>query len=216
LSSKSKKVKALNIFQELEKLYPDAHCELNYSNPLELLIATILSAQCTDRRVNEVTKVLFSKCKKLEDYLKLSTEELEEIIRPTGFFRSKAKSIFGAVNAIHQQYQGVVPKTLEELITLPGVGRKTANVVLSNVFAVPGLAVDTHVIRLSNRIGLTTKQDPEKIESELCSFLPPKNWGMFSHLLIFHGRRVCFARKPNCEGCPISNLCNYFKKNAAR
>lgn len=204
--------KAQSVFDALHRLHPDARCELEFSNPLELLIATILSAQCTDSRVNQVTRVLFKKCRSVSAYLKLPQEELEEIIRSTGFFRNKAKNILGAVSAIKERHGGKVPQTMEELSALPGVGRKTANVVLSNAFNLPGLPVDTHVTRLSNRIGLTKQKDAVKIETELCKLLPPERWGLFSHLLIFHGRRVCLARKPNCARCPLTKTCSFYKK----
>lgn len=202
------------IFAELKKLHPDAHIELNFSNPLELLIATILSAQCTDKKVNEVTKILFSRCPTAESYLELSESELEAIIRPSGFFRQKGKSIRGAVKTIVEEHGGKVPKTMDELVKLPGVGRKTANVVLGNAFNVPGLPVDTHVIRISNRLGLTEQSDPEKIERELQLEFPEKEWTLLSHTLIFHGRRVCFARKPKCESCPVRKYCTYFREQA--
>ncbi len=210
--------KAKNIKQTLNRLYPDAHCELNYRNPLELLVATILSAQCTDVRVNIVTKELFKKYKKPADYLAKPIKELETMIRSTGFFRQKAKSIVGAMKTILEKHQGKVPQTMEDLTVLPGVGRKTANVVLGNAFNIPGLPVDTHVTRVSNRLGLTEKQDPIKIETELCSLLPPADWCVFSHLLIFHGRRICKARNPLCNQCPLTAICTFYqsegKKNA--
>jgi len=206
------KNKAKLVFKKLNRLHADAEIELNFSNPIELLIATILSAQCTDVRVNEVTKVLFNKFTKPQDYITKSQSELEAIIRPTGFFRQKAKSIRGTVKAIIEVHNGEVPKSMEELVKLPGVGRKTANVVLGNAFQTPGLPVDTHVTRLSNRIGLTKEHDAVKIERDLCDLLPPKDWTQFSHVLIFHGRRVCKARKPNCEECPITELCNYYNE----
>lgn len=204
--------KAQLIHARLTKLHPDATCELNYSNPLELLIATILSAQCTDVRVNIVTKTLFAEFKKPEDYVKRPVTDLEEIIRSTGFYRQKAKSIRGAMEKIVKEHGGKVPKTMAELTKLPGVGRKTANVVLGNAFSLPGLPVDTHVIRLCNRLGLTKHTDAVKIEAELNALLPPKDWCLFSHNLIFHGRRICKARKPDCEKCPLTELCLYYKK----
>ena len=199
------------VYLKLKKRYPDATCALAFSNPMELLFATILSAQCTDVRVNIVTKELFSKCKKLDDYLKLSQNKLEEIIRSTGFFRNKAESILKTARDIKEKFNGKVPKTMEELVTLPGVGRKTANVVLGNGFDLPGLPVDTHVIRLSNRIGLTKLQDPVKIESELCALVPPKEWAKFSLTLIYHGRQICKARKPECDKCPVIDHCQYYR-----
>jgi len=202
------------VFKQLKKRYPDAHCELDFSSPMELLFATILSAQCTDVRVNLVTKVMFARYKKLNDYLKLTQKQLEEIIHSTGFYRNKAENILKAARMIKEQFDGEVPKSMEELVLLPGVGRKTANVVLGNGFNLPGLPVDTHVIRLSNRIGLTTQQDPVKIESELCALIPPKEWARFSLTLIFHGRQICKARKPECGKCPVARSCNYYNLQA--
>ncbi len=204
--------KAQTIFQLLSKLHSDAHIELNFSNAFELLIATILSAQCTDVKVNQVTAKLFKKLKTPQDYARTPIEELEELIRPTGFYRNKAKSIKGAATKIIEEFRGEVPRTMEELVTIPGVGRKTANVVLGNAFDTPGLPVDTHVTRLCNRLGLTKHTDAVKIEAELCALLPPQNWTAFSHTLIFHGRRVCKARGPKCQECPVSDLCNFFVK----
>ncbi len=205
------KERTLEVYKVLKRRYPDAHCELNYTNPLELLIATILSAQCTDKRVNEVTKTLFKRCKKLDDFRKLPQEKLEEIIRSAGFFRAKAKSIKGAVEKIALEFGGEVPRELDKLVTLPGVGRKTANVILGNAFHIPGLPVDTHVKRVSKRLGLTKHEDPVKVEADLCAVLSPKDWCMFSHVLIFHGRQTCLARKPQCEVCPVRDLCPYYK-----
>lgn len=206
------RAKAGQVYKRLEKTYPDASCALVFSNPLELLIATILSAQCTDVRVNEVTKVLFKTMRSPTDYLKSSQSTLEKIIRSTGFFRQKAKNIQAAVQRIVEHHAGEVPRTMEELTALPGVGRKTANVVLGNAFQLPGLPVDTHVRRVSNRIGLTINSDPVKIESDLSGLLPEKNWCMLSHLLIFHGRQTCKARKPLCEQCPLTDICEYYLK----
>lgn len=210
----TKRSKALNgltseVYRKLKKLYPDVKCALDFHNPLELLFATILSAQCTDARVNIVTKDLFSQCKTLDDYLSLKQGELEKIIRSTGFFKNKARNILSAAKEIKKRYGGNVPTTMEELVTLPGVGRKTANVVLGNGFNLPGLPVDTHVIRVSNRIGLTKQEDPVKIEAELCKLLPPKEWARFSLTLIYHGRQICKARKPGCDRCPIASICAY-------
>lgn len=199
------------IYALLERQHPDATCELNYSSALELLIATILSAQCTDVRVNLVTAELFKVCRNVQDYLEIKPTVLEKIIQSTGFFRQKAKSIKGATKIIADKFGGKVPSRMEDLVQLPGVGRKTANVVLGNAFGLPGLPVDTHVKRLTNRIGLTTEDDPVKIEFELHELLPPDKWCMFSHLLIFHGRRVCAARKPRCDECSIKKLCNFGK-----
>ncbi|MFN8390042.1 MAG: endonuclease III [Bdellovibrionota bacterium] len=205
--------KAGTIYKRLAKLHPDAACELNFKTPLQLLVATILSAQCTDVRVNEVTKTLFREFKRPEDYVRKPAEELEKIIQSTGFFRQKAKSIRGAMQKIISEHGGQVPSSMEELVKLPGVGRKTANVVLGNAFDLPGLPVDTHVTRLSNRLGLTKQLDPVKIEADLNKQLPPKQWCMFSHYLIIHGRRICKARKPLCPQCPLTDICLYFKEH---
>lgn len=196
------------IMARLQKTYPDAHCELNYTNPLELLIATILSAQCTDKRVNLVTAELFKKYRSAEAYARASLPELEQVIKSTGFFRNKAKSIKTACQAIVEQHAGEVPQTLEALIQLGGVGRKTANVVLGNAFAInTGVVVDTHVARLSQRLGLTRQMDPDRIEQDLMALVPQAQWTLFSHWLIWHGRRRCFARGPDCPHCEIKALC---------
>jgi len=196
------------IVQRLKKAYPDAHCELHHRNSLELLMATILSAQCTDERVNKVTPALFARCRTAKDYAEISTVELEGLIRTTGFFRAKAKSILGCAQALLARHQGEVPRTMEELHRLPGVGRKTANVVLGNAFNLAeGIVVDTHVGRLSRRMGLTRHHDPVKVEQALIRIVPKEDWTLFSHLLIWHGRRRCSARKPDCTHCEIQNLC---------
>ena len=196
------------VFARLSELYPEAVCELNFESPLELLIATILSAQCTDVRVNMVTESLFQKYRKPEDYLAVAAEELEEDIHSTGFFRNKAKNIRGACARILETYGGQVPDSMEELLTLPGVARKTANVVLGNVFnKAEGIAVDTHVTRLSGLLGLTQHTDPVKIERDLMAKFPREQWTVISHLLILHGRRVCIARRPNCAGCVLNDVC---------
>jgi endonuclease-3 len=188
----------------LRKTYPGAHCELNFSDPLELLVATILSAQCTDKRVNLVTAELFKKYRTAEDFAHAPLVEIEEAIKSTGFFRNKAKSIKNCCRALVVKHGGQVPRTMEELTRLDGVGRKTANVVLGNAFNMNiGIAVDTHVMRLTQRLGLTKQKAPEKIEQEL----PPLQWTMFSHWLIWHGRRRCFARNPDCPHCEIKNFC---------
>jgi endonuclease-3 len=190
------------------QVYPGAHCELDFGNPLQLLIATILSAQCTDKRVNLVTPSLFAKYKTAADYARAPQAELESAIRPTGFFRNKTKSIRAATKAIADRHAGQVPKTMTELRELPGVGRKTANVVLGNAFGKnEGIVVDTHVVRLSHRLRLTKHTDPEKIERDLMKLLPRKHWTDWSHWLIWHGRRRCFARKPDCSQCEIFRLC---------
>ena len=190
------------------EVYPDAHCELDFKNPLELLIATILSAQCTDKRVNMVTPALFKKYRTAADYAKAPQPELESAIRSTGFFRNKAKSIRAATSTINQKFGGKVPDSMEELRELPGVGRKTANVVLGNAFGKnEGIVVDTHVARLSQRLGLTKQKDAEKIERDLIKLVPREHWTNWSHWLIWHGRRRCYARKPDCAHCEVFRLC---------
>lgn len=191
----------------LKKQYPDAKTALNFSNPLELLVATVLSAQCTDERVNNVTKDLFKKYKSAKDYANVDLETLEQDIRPTGFFRNKAKSIKGFCTELADTYKGKVPDSLDALVELPGIGRKTANLVLGEAFGIPGIVVDTHVLRLSNRIGLTPKKDAVKTEFDLMEIVPQKQWTLFSNLLILHGRAVCNARKPKHEECNIIDLC---------
>ena len=204
---KSLQTHAAAVFRLLRRAHPEAKIELDFTTPLELLVATVLSAQCTDVRVNEVTKTLFKKYRKAEDYLQRPQSELENDIRSTGFFRQKANSIRGAMKTIAEQHRGRVPDSMEQLTKLPGVGRKTANVVLGNAFGIPGLPVDTHVTRVANRLGLTKNADPVKIESDLCALIPQKDWTLFSHLMIFHGRRVCKARKPRCESCLAAKIC---------
>jgi endonuclease-3 len=190
------------------KVYPDAHCELNFKTPLQLLVATILSAQCTDKRVNMVTPSLFARYRSAADFARARPAELEKAIQSTGFFRNKARSIRAAAAAIQTQHKGKVPQTMEELRALPGVGRKTANVVLGNAFSKnEGVVVDTHVARLSQRLGLTTHKDPEKIERDLMKLIQQKDWTNWSHWLIWHGRRRCFARKPDCPNCEVLKLC---------
>lgn len=192
----------------LRRTYPDAHCELNYSNPLELLVATILSAQCTDKRVNIVTAELFKKYRTAADYANAPLSELEQAIKTTGFYRSKARNIQACCRALVERHGGEVPRTMEELTALDGVGRKTANVVLGNAFGVnEGIVVDTHVVRLARRLGLTHHTDANKIEQDLMKLVPRADWTMFSHWLIWHGRRRCFARKPDCAHCEIAKLC---------
>jgi endonuclease-3 len=190
------------------KVYPNAHTELNFKNPLELLIATILSAQCTDKRVNMVTPALFKKYRSAKDYASAPQAELENAIKSTGFFRNKTKSIRAATSTIASKFNGKVPDSMEELRELPGVGRKTANVVLGNAFGInEGIVVDTHVIRLSQRLGLTKHKDPEKIEQDLMKLVPREYWAVWSHWLIWHGRRRCFARKPDCANCEVFRFC---------
>lgn len=203
---------ALTVMDILEKTYPSAKAELDFTNPLELLVATILSAQCTDVRVNKTTPVLFEKYKTAHDYAEADLEELMEIIRPCGFYRTKANHLIGAGRVMEDSFQGQVPRTMEEIMTLPGVGRKTANVVLSNAYGVPGIAVDTHVFRVSNRIGLCDTDTPEKTEMALQKIIPKDRWSQSHHVLIFHGRRCCAARKPQCTVCPVSELCLFWRK----
>ena len=196
------------ILAGLDAAYPDATCELNFSNAFQLLIATILSAQCTDVRVNQVTSELFKKYTKPEDFAYASPAELEKEIRPTGFFRNKTKSIMGASKGLIEKFDGEVPRTMEEILTLPGVARKTGNVVLGTAYGIAsGVVVDTHVIRLSNRLDLTRNDDPKKIEQDLMKVIPENKWIKFSHQLIWHGRRVCAARKPKCAECNLEQLC---------
>ena len=196
------------LVEVLPQVYPGAHCELDFKNPLELLIATILSAQCTDKRVNMVTPALFKKYRTARDYAKAPQAELENAIRSTGFFRNKTKSIRAATSTIAKKFGGKVPSTMEELRELPGVGRKTANVVLGNAFNKnEGIVVDTHVARLSQRLGLTKQKDAEKIERDLMKLVPHEHWTNWSHWLIWHGRRRCYARKPDCSSCEIFRLC---------
>ena len=192
----------------LKRAYPHARCALNHSNAFELLVATILSAQCTDERVNIVTADLFRKYRKPEDYLKVPATELQQDIRTTGFFRNKTKSIQGACKMLVEEFGGEVPRTMEELLKLPGVARKTANVVLGVAYGIAeGIVVDTHVSRLSHRLGLTKQKDAGKIEMDLMELVPRRDWILFAHLLIFHGRRICKARRPLCEECVIEKLC---------
>ena len=195
------------IWPILKKTYPGAKIALKFRDPLELLISTILSAQCTDVRVNMVTKDLFKKYKSAADWAEADLKQIEEGIRSTGFFRNKAVNIKGACTRIVEQHDGKVPGTMEELLTLPGVGRKTANCVLGDAFGVPGITCDTHVIRLSRRLGLSENSDPVKLEFDLAEIVPKRNWTAFSHLVITHGRNICMARKPNCPECPIAKHC---------
>jgi endonuclease-3 len=211
----AKKARAGKILARLARSYPDARTELQFSTPLELLIATILSAQCTDERVNAVTAGLFPRYRRAADWAAVPLPVLEREIHSTGFFRAKAKSINGMARALVERHGGEVPRTLEELVKLPGVGRKTANVVLGNAFGIPSLAVDTHVLRLSQRLGLARGDDAEKVHDQLCEVVPRPRWTQASHMLILHGRRVCFARKPACPTCPILALCPWTGKTKA-
>ena len=197
------------ILAALHELYPDVECELNHSSALELLVATILSAQCTDARVNQVTPDLFKRYPRARDYATADPAELEERIRPTGFFRNKSKSLIGLGRALVDEHDGVVPETMDELVRLPGVGRKTANVLLGTWFGKPAIPVDTHVTRLSRRLDLTTESDPVKIEYALQALVPESEWTFSSHALIWHGRRVCKARSPACEACTLRKDCPF-------
>ena len=206
-SAEEKKNRVVQIMKRLAKAYPDAKCALDFSNPLELLVATILSAQCTDKRVNMVTPALFERYKTTRDFAEADPKELEGFVRSTGFYKNKAKNILGAAKGIVERFGGKVPARQEDLVTLPGVGRKTANVVLGSFFGIPGLTVDTHMIRLNNRLGLTKNQDAVKIEFDLMKLVPQKEWSNYSHWIIHHGRQRCSARKPDCDHCEISQFC---------
>jgi endonuclease III len=199
--------RARRIDRLLTERFPDAHCELDFATPLELLVATVLSAQTTDVRVNSVTPTLFARYRTAADYASADREEMEGIIQPTGFFRAKTQALIKLGDKIVTDFGGEVPNKLEQLTTLPGVGRKTANVVLGNAFGIPGITVDTHVGRLSRRLAFTTDEDPVKVEQDLAAIFPRKDWTMLSHRLIFHGRRICHARKPACGACPVADLC---------
>jgi endonuclease-3 len=206
-----RKQRTAEIIKRLKKAYPDAHCALNHSSPFELLIATILSAQCTDERVNIVTADLFRKYRGPEDFVKASQQELEHDVHSTGFFRNKAKKIKAASQRLIEVYGGEIPRTMDEILTLGGVARKTGNVVLGNAFGIAsGVVVDTHVSRLSQRLGITEEKTPEKIERDLQELVPKKAWVMFSHWLIYHGRRVCNARQPKCHECVLADICPSF------
>jgi endonuclease-3 len=198
-----------DILKILRKTYPEVKTALKHRSPLQLLVATILSAQCTDTRVNQVTVPLFKKLRTAKDFADVPLTDLEEMIRPTGFYRNKAKSIKACCQAICENHGGTVPNTMEALVQLPGIGRKTANVILGSAFQIPGVVVDTHVKRLSQRIGFTNQSDPVKIEFELMELIPKKSWIDFSHQLIWHGRALCKARKPKCPECPILKLCDF-------
>lgn len=199
--------RARRVYRILAETYPDAHCELDFQNPLQLLIATILSAQCTDARVNQVTPALFARYPDAASLASADRADLEVLIGPTGFFRAKTTSLLGMSAALVANFRGEVPNTLAELVSLPGVGRKTANVVLGNAFGVPGITVDRHFSRLSRRLGWTTSEDPDKIEAEVAELFPRRDWVMLSHLLIWHGRRICHSRTPACGACPVAGLC---------
>jgi endonuclease-3 len=203
-----KKARAIEVFARLRRAHPDAHCELDHETPLRLLMATILSAQCTDKRVNMVTPTLFKRFPTAQALADAKQEELEEMIKSTGFFRNKAKSLIELGKALVERHGGAVPDSMETLVKLPGVGRKTANVILGNAFGKnEGVVVDTHVGRLSLRLGLTRETDPVKVERELMPLIPREDWTMLAHVLVFHGRRICYARTPKCEICVLSEIC---------
>jgi endonuclease-3 len=206
------KARARKILTGLYRAYPDTQCALHFRSPLDLYVATVLSAQCTDERVNLVTPELFRRCRRPEDYLALGQEAMENAIRSTGFFRAKSRSILGGCRVLVEEFGGVVPKTMEELVRLPGVGRKTANVVLGVAFGLPGIPVDTHVGRVSRRLELTTETDPVKVEFALQPLFPRKDWTQLSLMLIRHGRECCRARRPECERCPLAAHCPYPRK----
>ncbi len=208
------KKKAAQVYKRLKKAYPEARIELKFASPLQLLVATVLSAQCTDIRVNEVTSRLFKKYRTPGDYLKVPATELEEDIRSTGFFRQKAKSLRGIMEGLLENHKGTVPADMDALTALPGVGRKTANVILGNAFETPGIVVDTHVSRVSQRIGLSLEQQPDKIEGDLNTLFPRQQWTHLSHILIFHGRYTCKARKPLCAKCALCDLCDFYAAGA--
>ena len=209
-SAQELKARASKIYNILGKVFPDAKCELDFENPLQLLIATVLSAQCTDKRVNMVTPALFAKYPTTKEFAAANRLELEELIRSTGFYRNKATSILGLASAIETEFSGQVPDSLEQLVKLPGVGRKTANVVLSNAFETPGITVDTHVGRIARRLGWTTNTDPVKVEFDLMEVFAGNKWTLLNHRLIFFGRRICHAKKPACGACPVAKLCPSF------
>jgi len=197
------------ILERLEESYPEAHCTLDFTNPLELLVATVLSAQCTDERVNQVTPAVFAKYRHPRDYAAAPLEGLEEAFHSTGFFRQKAKSIKAICQALAERFGGEVPPRLEDLVQLPGIGRKTANVILGNAYNIPGIVVDTHLGRVAQRLGLTRQKDPVKIEFDLMPLMPAERWTQFSHQMIWHGRAVCMARKPRCPVCTLLPVCDY-------
>lgn len=202
-----RKRRARKMARLLAEIHPDAHCELDFETPLQLAVATILSAQCTDKKVNEVTPIVFRKYVSAADYAGADRAELEQILRPTGFFRAKTDSLIKLGQALVEKHEGVLPRTLDELVVLPGIGRKTANVILGNAFDVPGITVDTHFRRLVNRFGWVDEQDPVKIEFLVADLIEKRDWTMFSHRVIFHGRRVCHAKKPACGACSLATMC---------
>jgi endonuclease III len=212
----ARRTRARSLIRHLERAYPDAACALRFTTPLELLVATILAAQCTDERVNQVTRTLFEKYRRAEDYTRADPATFEGEIRSTGFFRAKTRSVLGMARALVERHGGEVPRTLEALTALPGVGRKTANVVLGNAFAVPGIAVDTHVFRVTQRLGLAKADDPDEVEAQLAEVVPRAQWTRFCHLIQAHGRQVCHARVPACPTCPVRALCPWPGKTGGR
>ncbi|MBW2020717.1 MAG: endonuclease III [Deltaproteobacteria bacterium] len=212
MAYKLTKERTRKIIEILKRTYPDVKTALHARNPLELLISTILSAQCTDERVNQVTATLFKQLRTAKDFAGVPLSRLEEMIRPTGYYRNKAKSIKACCQALLERHDGRVPDNMEALVQLPGIGRKTANVILGSAFGIPGIVVDTHVKRVSQRIGLTKENDPVKIEFDLMTLIPKKDWIDFSHQMIWHGRALCTARKPKCPECPLRERCDYGRK----
>ena len=208
--------RAHRLVDALLAAHPDAHCELRHRSAYQLLVATILSAQCTDKMVNSVTPNVFARYPAAKQLAAADPAELEALIRPTGFYRSKARSLLGMARAVVERHGGRIPRSMDDLVRLPGVGRKTANVILGNVFAVPGIVVDTHVGRIARRLGLTHNEDPEKVERDLMGLVPQQHWTQLSHALIFHGRRICGARNPRCTQCPVSADCRYAKRSGGR
>ena len=215
-SLESRRARTRALIRHLDRAYPDAACALRFSTPLELLVATILAAQCTDERVNQVTASLFQKYRRAADYAAADPATFEGEIRSTGFFRAKTRSVLGMARALVEQHGGEVPRTLGALVALPGVGRKTANVVLGNAFGVPGIAVDTHVFRVTQRLGLAKSDDPDEIEAQLAEVVPRPRWTHFCHLIPAHGRQVCHARTPDCPSCPVRALCPWPGKTGGR
>lgn len=215
-TSQHKKQRVRKILRRLKKVYPDARCALYFKTPWELLVATVLSAQCTDKLVNQVTPALFKKHPTMRAFSAADPVEVEKAVRSTGFYRNKTRNILGAAKAILEKFGGKVPARMEDLVTIPGVGRKTANVILGNAFGVPGIPVDTHMIRINRLLGLTRHADPVKIEFDLMGLIPKKEWTLYSHLIIHHGRARCFARRPDCEHCEIRELCPSAGKGAPR
>ena len=208
---------AVKLVEALRKAYPDATCSLDFKEPFQLVVAVMLSAQCTDERVNKTTPELFNRCKTIEDFANIDIKELEEIIHPCGFYKNKAKNIKKCAKQVLEEFDGKVPETMEELITLAGVGRKSANVILLEVFGkAEGIAVDTHAKRISNLMGLSDKKEPEKIEQDLLKIFPKEDLKDINHLLVWHGRNTCIARKPKCEICKVKNFCKYYKKQLTK